>query len=73
MPTRRVYEHWFLVPKPPTTPRPRADTAAARARAPRCACGCGRRILSVAEETGDPYRSRDCLERHLTAYRVRHE
>ncbi len=63
--TRRMPEHWFLVPKVPTTPRPRVDTSEARAGAPRCACGCGKRILPIAEETGDPYLSRDCLERHL--------
>ena len=54
---------WFSLPKTPPAPRPGTARAVPRPDAPMCACGCGRRILPLAQQYGDLYFSRACLEK----------
>jgi hypothetical protein len=55
---------WHSLPKTRMTPRPGTAPAIPQSDAPVCACGCGRRILPLAQEQGNPYFSRACLEKH---------
>ncbi len=56
---------WFSLLKTPPAPSPVTARPVPRSDAPMCACGCGRRILPFAQQYGDPYRRRACLEKHL--------